>query len=414
MTRIFISNCNKLFLGLLLLSVQAVGQTDSSFLKKVAADTSQGNMNVDAVKTRPFLQLGKLPVALGGYLEVNTNYSGTDGANEGFSFQFRRLTLFLSSTITERIKFLSELEFEDGTKEINIEFAAVDLEFSPLLNLRGGIVMNPIGAFNQNHDGPKWEFVERPFASTQLLPATFSNTGMGVHGKMYRSKWVFAYETYLTNGLNDAVIINTEGKTFLPSVKNDPERFEENFTGSPLFTGKLAVKRRNAGEIGLSYMSGIYNKYMMDGIVIDTKRKLNVLALDMNFTLAKVNTVFNGEAAFISVQLPEGYTEQYGNEQFGAYLDIVQPFLKRTILGWERAVLNFAFRTEYVDWNRGSFVATEGKVYDDLFAITPGISFRPSAQIVLRLNYRYQWQRDLLGNPPGRTAAIQFGWSAYF
>ena len=37
-----------------------------------------------------------------------------------------------------------EIEFEDGTKEINIEFASIDFEFHPLLNLRGGVVMNPI------------------------------------------------------------------------------------------------------------------------------------------------------------------------------------------------------------------------------------------------------------------------------
>jgi hypothetical protein len=51
-------------------------------------------------------------------------------------------------------------------------FASVDFEFAPLLNLIGGVVMNPIGAFNQNHDGPKWEFVDRPISATQMLPAT--------------------------------------------------------------------------------------------------------------------------------------------------------------------------------------------------------------------------------------------------
>ena len=64
----------------------------------------------------------------------------------------RRLSLFVSSSVSKRIKFLSEIEFEDGAKEISVEFASVDMEFNPLFNLRGGIVLNPIGAFNQNHD----------------------------------------------------------------------------------------------------------------------------------------------------------------------------------------------------------------------------------------------------------------------
>jgi hypothetical protein len=89
----------------------------------------------------------------------------------------------MSSSISKRIKFLSELEFEDGGKEIAIEFASVDVEFHPLANFRAGIIVNPIGAFNQNHDGPKWEFTDRPISATQMLPGTFSNVGAGLYGK---------------------------------------------------------------------------------------------------------------------------------------------------------------------------------------------------------------------------------------
>lgn len=400
-----------LFLSFTLLSL---AQKDSVLLKRIPTDTSQLKMNLDAVYNRPFLGMGKFPVALGGYMEVNTNYSGTDGVSEGFSFQFKRFTMFMSSTITKKIKFLSELEFEDGTKEINIEFAAVDFEFDPLLNLRGGIVMNPIGAFNQNHDGPKWEFVERPISATQLLPATFSNAGFGLHGKLYQNNWVFAYETYLTNGFDESIISNTEGKTFLPAVKQNKDRFQESFNGEPLFSGKIAVKRRRIGEVGLSYMGGVYNKFQMEGVPIDEKRKVNVLAVDINSTLPKLNTAFTGEFAWVLVELPGNYIENFGKKQRGGFLDIVQPILKRKMFGWEKSVVNLAFRTEYVDWNNGDFKSNGQNISDHVFAIVPGISFRPTAQTVMRLNYRYQWQTDLFGNPPAKTAAIQFGISSYF
>ena len=132
-----------------------IAQIDPALLRRTAKDTSGLLLNMDAVYNRPFLRLGKLPVALGGYAEANYQYLQEDGISEGHQFQMRRLTLFVSYSISKRIKFLSEIEFEDGTKEINIEFASVDFEFAHLLNMRGGIVMNPIGAFNQNHDGPK-------------------------------------------------------------------------------------------------------------------------------------------------------------------------------------------------------------------------------------------------------------------
>jgi hypothetical protein len=184
----------------------ATAQIDTTILRRKARDTSGMVMNMDAVYNRPFLSVAKLPVALGGYLEANWQHMGTDGVSEGHQFQMRRMSLFVASGISHRLKFLSEIEFEDGAKEINIEYAALDLEVHPLLNLRGGIIMNPIGSFNQNHDGPKWEFIDRPTSATQMLPATWSNVGFGVYGKQFRKDWAIAYETYLTNGFDDRII----------------------------------------------------------------------------------------------------------------------------------------------------------------------------------------------------------------
>src|SRR6185436_11233099 len=110
-------------------SVAIFAQIDPALLRRVAKDTNGLQMNMDAVYNRPFLELGKLPVAIGGYVEANYQYLQENGISEGHQFQMRRLTLFVASTIYKRIKFLSEIEFEGGTSEINIEFAAVDFEF---------------------------------------------------------------------------------------------------------------------------------------------------------------------------------------------------------------------------------------------------------------------------------------------
>jgi hypothetical protein len=389
-------------------------QIDPSLLRRTPKDTGEVKMNMDAVYNRPFLQLGKLPVALGGYVEANYQYLKEDGISEGHQFQMRRMTLFVSSSISKRIKFLSEIEFEDGTREISIEFASVDVELSPLLNFRGGVVMNPIGAFNQNHDGPKWEFIDRPISATQMLPATWSNVGFGVFGKKYSKDWVYAYEAYFTNGFDESIINNSDGKTFLPAAKENPDRFEESFNGSPLFTGKVAVKNRKIGELGLSYMGGIYNKYQEDGLGLDKKRRVNVFAVDFNTTLPKTNTWINGEWAWVHVDVPDTYTEQFGRKQHGGFVDVVQPVLKKPMMGFEKAVLNLAVRLEYVDWNKGSFKSTGGNISDDVYAIVPAISWRPTPQTVFRLNYRRNRQQDLLGNPPGTTAGFQFGFSTYF
>ena len=396
------------------LAQTAISQIDPTLLRRVPKDTSGTQMNLDAVYNRPFLQVGKLPVSIGGYVEANYQYLQEDGISEGHQFQMRRLSLFISSSIRNRIKFLSEIEFEDGTKEISLEFASVDFEFDPLLNLRGGVVLNPIGSFNQNHDGPKWEFVDRPIASTQMLPATFSNAGFGLYGKKFNKDWAFAYEAYLTNGFNDLIINNAENKTFLPATKEDPERFEESFNGSPLVTGKIAVRNNKIGELGLSYMGGVYNKYEDDGLVLDIKRRVNVFAIDFNTTVPVINTFINTEWAWVNVNVPDTYTEQFGEKQWGGFIDIVQPIIKKKMFGFNDAVLNAALRLEYVDWNKGNFKATGGNISDDIFSIVPAISWRPGAQTVIRFNYRYNWQQDILGNPPSKLAGFQVGVSTYF
>ncbi len=81
---------------------------------------------------------------------------------------------------------------------------------------------------------------------------------------------------------------------------------------------------------------------------------------------------------------------------------------------WENAKLNLGIRLEYADYNQGKFKQTDGNIADDIRAVVPSIAFRPVGASVIRFNYRYQQQRDLLGNPAAKTGVIQFGFSSYF
>lgn len=377
--------------------------------------TRVDSLNMDAVYNRPFLVDNDFPVALGGYLEANSIYESEEGVSEGLSLQARRLTVFISSSISKRITFLSEIELEEGGSHIGIEFAAMDVNFHPLLNLRSGIVMNPIGGFNQNHDGPKWEFIDRPEMAVNMLPATWSNPGFGLFGKTYLSNnWTLGYEVYITNGFDNTIIDNEENKTFLPSSKDDPSRFEESFNGAPMYTGKIALKNRFIGEIGLSYMGGVYNQFEIESIEIDSKRRLDVFAIDFNTKIKKTNTTIIGEYAYILVDVPSQYGQQYGSKQQGVFIDIVQPVYKKKMLDWEDTQFNLALRGEYVDWNIGEFNETSTNIGEDKFSITPAVSFRPTSQTVFRLNYRYNLNRDILNNPRTKGAAWMLGVSTYF
>ena len=161
-------------------------------------------------------------------------------------------------------------------------------------------------------------------------------------------------------------------------------------------------------------MGGVYNTFKMEGLIVDSKRRLDVFSIDFNSTIKKSGTYFDGEASYILIDVPNTYTQQYGNQQFGAFIDIVQPIIRRKILDWENASLNIAARFDYVDWNIGTFNESNTNIGDQRISITPAISFRPSSQTVLRLNYRYSWDTDIFFNEKSRSASIMFGFSTYF
>lgn len=399
-----------LLLIAILTGLTSFAQIDSTLLRRQPVDTTAKKaMNMDAVYNRPFLAIGKTPVSIGGYVEAHYQYLGENGISEGHSFAIPRMTLFVASSIHRKIRFLSEIELEEGGKELSIEFAAVDFNLHPMFNLRGGVVMNPIGAFNQNHDGPKWEFINRPVAMTQMLPATWSNVGAGMYGRQYIGQWAFGYEAYLTNGFDDTIVNNNLNRTFLPASKASRERFEESSNGKLLLTAKAAVRYAKIGEVGLSYMGGIYNKFQDDGLRLDDQRRVDVWAIDFNTTLPLLGTYIVGEYAFVKVDVAPSIGQQFGSKQGGGFVDIVQPVYK-----FRRSVFNVALRLERIDWNRGSFAETGTNIGDELTAIVPAISFRPTQQTVVRINYRIERQRDLFDNLPAKSGGIQIGISSYF
>lgn len=359
---------------------------------------------------RPFIaSAGR--TAIGGYAEANGSYLVTDGVGEGWSMELRRFNIFLYSAVGRRIRFLSELEFEHGTEEIALETALIDFVVTPSLVARAGILLPPIGAFNANHDGPRYDFVERPLVATDIIPATLSEVGFGLHGRLAPRGFAVSYDAYLTNGLGDGVILNSLGRTRLAAGKSD-ERFAEDNNGSPAVSGRVAAMARRWGEIGLSYYGGVYNSYRTEGIVVAPKRRLSLVAVDLATDIGPVT--LRGETAWARIDLPPDLGELLADRQWGFYLDATLPVWRPRIRGLERPVVSAVVRLERVDLNQGRFSATGLDRGDDVNAVTAGISFRPAAGTVFRAHYRYQTTRDLLGNPPSRTAGFQVGFATFF
>ena len=359
---------------------------------------------------RPFLVTAGA-TAIGGYAEGNANYFRTDGIGEGLSMELRRFNIFLFSSAGRRLRFISELEFEHGVEEIALETALVDFTLNPSLVLRGGILLPPIGAFNVNHDGPRYDFVDRPLVSTRIIPATLSEVGFGAHGRLAPRGFTLSYDLYLVNGLGDGILLNETGRTDLASGKT-ASRFEEDNNGSPAVTGRIAAQSRRLGELGLSLYRGIYNTWRVEGEPVDEKRTVSILAADFNTAVGRLD--LRGEVAWARIDVPDDLGELMGERQWGVHLAAVLPVWHPRIRGLANPVVSVGLRLERVDFNQGTFSSTGLRIFDEIDAIVASLSFRPVPATVFRANYRWESFRDPQGNPASRTGGFQVGFATYF
>jgi hypothetical protein len=376
----------------------------------LAQATPDSTMAQDGIFDRPFIG-GVANTSVGGYVEGNTNYFVQDGVTEGFSMELRRFNIFLYSSISARVRFLSELEFEHGTEEIGLETALVDFVVSPKLVLRAGIVLPPIGYLNQNHDSPKWDFVDRPLVTTGIIPSTLSEVGAGVYGKSASGGFILSYDAYVTNGIGESVVGNDTGRTDIASGKSE-EAFGEDNNGSPALSGRLAARRPGLGEVGVAYYGGYYNSFRLEGEEVDERRWLGIAALDFGASVGPAEV--RGELALATIDVPPGLADLHGDRQWGGYVDIVAPVWRPALSGYDAAVLSAGVRFEHVDFNDGVFSSTGEDINEDVTALVPTLAFRPTPGTVFRVNYRYQWARDFVGNRAARLAGWQIGFATYF
>lgn len=351
---------------------------------------------------RPYLFRPSSRIAVGGYAESMLRSEWVEGVHENMSFEARRFNIFLFSAIAPFIKLTSELEFEHGTEEIKLEAALIDIEFHEAVNLRGGILLSPLGKFNLAHDSPRNRFTDRPLVSTQIIPATLSEAGFGLFGSFYpATDHRITYETYLVNGLTDDVLLAGDG-TSIPSGR--PTAFEEDNNGSPAFVGRVAWMPEFGLELGVSMHTGVYNTFKQDGLVVDDKRRLTILAVDAELQLGDVEVV--GEFARARIDIPASLAGTFASRQQGFYGEVMYNVFHGLLSAFPQSVLALGARYDYIDLDthvRGG----------DTRRVSVGLNLRLVPDTVIKVDYQHNWMFDRLNNE-ARSAVIQFGVATYF
>ena len=180
-------------------------------------------------------------LTIGGYVQID--YNEPDGAAPG-KLDVHRLVVLLGYTFTPKLKFLTEIEFEH-VKEVYVEQAFVNYSFNPKFNVKGGLMLVPMGIVNEYHEPPTFYGVERPGIDHDVVPTTWREIGVGVSGNF--AEVSLRYQAYIFNGF----ISYKDGEGTLRGV-DGLRKGRQKGAESVINTPNLSMKVDYYGILGLT------------------------------------------------------------------------------------------------------------------------------------------------------------------
>jgi hypothetical protein len=371
------------------------------------------------IYAKPFLSVPK--ATLGGYADVMYNILSRQNLDNPSrnSFGQQRLVPFIFADITDRIKFATEIEIErggtnspqgDGT--IQVEFAQLDYLVDEKINLRGGILLMPVGKFNLLHDSPLNDLVDRPMVSRIIIPSTWFEAGAGIYGTFYPTTLSkLDYELYAVNGMTQ-----TAGAITDLGVRNARGSVSRDRDDSKAIVGRLAFSPMLGIEIA---GSGYHGQYKPSTATIGSGN-IDIFAVD--WTLQRGPFEVIGEAAWVRIS-NNNATGVAGNGigpagMFGYYVQgnyhFMPEILKRMAPTHfsDASTFTATVRWEQVDTDTDNRTTGGGNTLGnrrELDRVTVGLNFRPIEDMVFKINWQYNTQND---NARGIVPAGDLGTSS--
>ncbi|NQT94601.1 MAG: porin [Lentisphaerae bacterium] len=145
-------------------------------------------------------------VQLGGYGELHGNKLVEHGSDTGkHEVDFHRFVIYFGYDFSDRIRFSSEVELEhalagsDAPGEVELEQAFLDFDLHDAHTVRAGLFLLPVGLLNPTHEPTRFYGVERNPVESRIIPTTWWEAGVGLHGGFGDA---LNYSAYVHSGLD--------------------------------------------------------------------------------------------------------------------------------------------------------------------------------------------------------------------
>ena len=169
-------------------------------------------------------------VIVGGYAQVD--YNQPEGLNG--NLDVHRLVLLVGYKFNDKVQFVTEIEYEH-VKELYVEQAFLQYTIADNVNLRGGLMLVPMGIINEYHEPTTFNGVERPNVDKSIVPSTWREIGLGVTGKIDNAS--IRYQAYVFNGFASVNGDNVLGGS--NALRNGRQKGSESIISTPNLSAKI-------------------------------------------------------------------------------------------------------------------------------------------------------------------------------
>ena len=120
-------------------------------------------------------------------------------------FDLARAVFGIGYRFDDRTVFNSEYEVEHAVAsaadkgEFEVEQFYVDRQLTPWASVKGGLFLMPFGLLNEHHEPTNFYGVQRNFIETLIIPSTWREGGIGLHGNMQSG---LTWDIGVTTGLD--------------------------------------------------------------------------------------------------------------------------------------------------------------------------------------------------------------------
>lgn len=243
-------------------------------------------------------------VTVGAYGEIT--YNQPEGSNGELDVQ--RLVLLFGYKFNDKAQFVTEVELEH-VEEIFVEQAFVNYAVASNFNVRGGLMLVPMGIVNEFHEPTTFNGVERPAVDNAIVPTTWREIGIGVTGRF--NDISLGYQAYIFNGFKSTTADGEGGVSgFLggsSGLRGGRQKGIKSTVNSPTLSTKLDYYGIPGLRLGLS---GYFGKTQATDDVEDIDGAnigVSMIGLDARYAYQR----FTARGQFIYTSLSD--TEAYNN-----------------------------------------------------------------------------------------------------